>query len=680
MRSLNLSSTRPQRGLLPAVVLALFLMVALRPGPAAALGNTPPGLPPQVLDAGFSHSCALTATGAIDCWGDNFNGQGTGQTGPYSEVSVGGNHNCALTPAGAADCWGSDSFGEGTDQPGPYTQLSAGSYHTCGLTPAGAADCWGDNFSGKADDQPGPYTQLSAGNNHNCGLTPAGAADCWGSDSFGEGTDQPGPYIQVSAGGFHTCALTPAGAVDCWGGDSSGQATDMPGPYTQVSAGSYHTCALTTTGAADCWGNNSYGRADDQPGPYTQVSAGANHTCALTPTGAADCWGLDGSGQATDQAGPYRPYEPNEPNDSAGTATPLGYEEVVRNQFVGLAGDADYYTFYAFTGEQFVVGLEAASIGSDLDPVLTLYDTDGTTVLEINDDSNGLDSRLSFTLPAEGYYYLQVRDYDALTAGGPRYFYNLSIRPHSIYVSPTGKGTVGTVSATPQDILRYDSNTGIWSMWLDGSDVGITKALTAFARLPGGDWLLVFKANQTTPAGVFTPWDIARFTPSSMGETTAGTFSWHFDGSDVGLTTSGEKIDALDWTQQLITPNTLMISTSGTMKVPGPGGTLKAQDEDVVLFELLVTGANTIGDWVPFFDGTVVPGMKGEDLSALDWDYDTGVFHTGITGSFKIGGVSGSGKDILVLTPDAAPGGYSASKTSLPSLGFNLNVGGLEMD
>ena len=58
MLSTNRSSaTRRRRGLLPAIVLALFLLLVARPGPAAALGGAPP-VPPQVLDTGSSHTCA----------------------------------------------------------------------------------------------------------------------------------------------------------------------------------------------------------------------------------------------------------------------------------------------------------------------------------------------------------------------------------------------------------------------------------------------------------------------------------------------------------------------------------------------------------------------------------------------------------------------------------------------
>jgi len=40
--------------------------------------------------------------------------------------------------------------------------------------------------------------------------------------------------------------------------------------------------------------------------------------------------------------------------------------------------------------------------------------------------------------------------------------------------------------------------------------------------------------------------DILAFTPTSLGTNTSGTWSLYFDGSDVGLTDANEDIDALD--------------------------------------------------------------------------------------------------------------------------------------
>ena len=49
------------------------------------------------------------------------------------------------------------------------------------------------------------------------------------------------------------------------------------------------------------------------------------------------------------------------------------------------------------------------------------------------------------------------------------------------------------------------------------------------------------------PSGSFKLqlWDVARFVPSGLGNDTAGSFEMYIDGSDVGLTKASEKIDAL---------------------------------------------------------------------------------------------------------------------------------------
>lgn len=83
------------------------------------------------LTAGANHACAATSGGATYCWGDNFYGQlGTGTStgssnsqllvatavsgGPFAftTLAAGFSHTCALTGSGAAYCWGDDEVGQ----------------------------------------------------------------------------------------------------------------------------------------------------------------------------------------------------------------------------------------------------------------------------------------------------------------------------------------------------------------------------------------------------------------------------------------------------------------------------------------------------------------------------------------------------------------------------------------
>ncbi|RIK14393.1 MAG: hypothetical protein DCC51_15915, partial [Anaerolineae bacterium] len=278
-------------------------------------------------------------------------------------------------------------------------------------------------------------------------------------------------------------------------------------------------------------------------------------------------------------------------------------------------------------------------------------------------------------------YYWQIVAKDAAHPGGtpgPVWSFTTASPPASplLYVTPTKSGTVGGITVTPQDILSRDGTTGTWAMYFKGSNVGVTKPIQAFAFLPGGDILLVFKANQSTPAGTFTPWDVVRFHPTATGTNTAGTFSWYFDGSDVGLSTSAEKIDALD----ALADGRLLISTAGSLSVLNPsGGTFKAQDEDLVSFTGTFGEATTVASWGIYLDGTAVPGMKAEDLSGAHVDEATGDVYATILGSFNIGGVGGNDKDVIKLHPSGG-GTYTVTMYWRGSLnGFNLNIGGFEM-
>ena len=237
-------------------------------------------------------------------------------------------------------------------------------------------------------------------------------------------------------------------------------------------------------------------------------------------------------------------------------------------------------------------------------------------------------------------------------------------------VSPSGSGTVGGVAFAPADILKFDPATG-WSMVFDGSDVGITKNVTAFEVLDNGHILMSFAAKQVIPGvGTFMAQDIARFVPSATGPNTAGSFQWELDGSANWLSTSGEKIDALG----AIGDGRIALSTTGTASVKLPNGTvLKAQDEDALGFN------TTTGAWSAFFDGTPIPGLKAEDINGLWIDPTTGDLYISIVGAFNLGGVKGDGKDIVKLT-NGGGGSYTPSLWYDGSVeGFSSNIDGLDI-
>ena len=91
-----------------------------KPAPVHATGSF------RTVSAEFSHTCALTAEGAVLCWGDNNAGQlGSGNSGDRNSVP---------TAVGGAQV---------------YRALAAGKEFTCVITAQGAAQCWGLNTLGQ---------------------------------------------------------------------------------------------------------------------------------------------------------------------------------------------------------------------------------------------------------------------------------------------------------------------------------------------------------------------------------------------------------------------------------------------------------------------------------------------------------------------------------------------------
>lgn len=235
-----------------------------------------------------------------------------------------------------------------------------------------------------------------------------------------------------------------------------------------------------------------------------------------------------------------------------------------------------------------------------------------------------------------------------------------------LYISARQSGKIGGLSYAYNDVLAYDFATGRWSLHLDLSDVGFFRNINAFTMMDDGSVLLSVLRNQSfSGLGTVTPRDIIRFVPQSTGPTTKGTWQWYLDGSDVGLTTSNETIDAV----ALAPDGRLLISTIGTAVAPAAGGTVRAADEDLLAFSPTSLGANTAGTWSLYFDGSTVQGLAVEDVNGAWLDKANSDLYLTVTNSFSIGGVTGSGRDIIRLQPIA--GGYQVQKYwSGPDHGF----------
>lgn len=326
---------------------------------------------------GSGHTCALDHDGAAWCWGDLWNAAtGSGFRARYSrlvsptrvdtherfvQIDVGTDHSCALSPSGAVFCWGDNRFGQiGTTnalEASPQRivgiaearALSVGGDGACVVRTDGAIQCWGVEFSTATVYSTGTseiFDAVSVGSHHVCARSSNRDVWCWGANTYGQlGTGSAEPrasptrvglgvkITQVTSGSDYTCALAENGNAWCWGlgllgelgqGDVSqlltpGRVTSAVA-FTALSAGGGHTCALDRTGAAYCWGGNLYGGLGIGPSTkvdptavdfmfrlpmrvtgqdtYSAIAVGGGTTCAIERVvSRLDCWGANTNGQ-----------------------------------------------------------------------------------------------------------------------------------------------------------------------------------------------------------------------------------------------------------------------------------------------------------------------------------------------------------------------------------------------
>jgi hypothetical protein len=330
------------------------------------------------ITVGDRHACVLTGGGGIKCWAWNSTGRLEDGTTPLYQsipmevaglssgvvsISAGLDHTCALTDTGGVKCWGSNEFGQLGDGTTNWHQtnpvdviglssgvvaISAGENHTCALTRAGGVKCWGSNYYGELGDGTtqkiratpvdvfglaSGVISVAAGTHYTCALTVGSAVKCWGENqsldpSTLEITNGTTPLdaaglssgvAAISAGEGNICGLI-LGGVKCWGNGYVGWIGQNPtgsglikrdvvglSPgVAAIAAGNFKSCLLNTISGVKCWDNEDYGEkvagvsinqttAQDVAGLTSRVvaiAAGPNFECALTNLGTVKCWGF----------------------------------------------------------------------------------------------------------------------------------------------------------------------------------------------------------------------------------------------------------------------------------------------------------------------------------------------------------------------------------------------------
>ncbi len=218
-----------------------------------------------------------------------------------------------------------------------------------------------------------------------------------------------------------------------------------------------------------------------------------------------------------------------------------------------------------------------------------------------------------------------------------------SLSDGAVYVSSTSGGSVDGISFADEDVLFVDVLTGEWSLYMDGSDIGLSgsKRLDGFHVRDDGAVLFSLAAPASLPGlGTVDDSDVLEFVPTSVGAATAGTLSLYFDGSLHGLTTAAEDVDAVGLDQN----GNLLISVLGTASA----GFGSAADEDVMVFD-----GSTLA---LFLDGSEVGlGTSVEDVVGVSVDA-SGIVHLATVGNYAVPGATGSKTDALQCIPvDAAP-------------------------
>ena len=181
-----------------------------------------------------------------------------------------------------------------------------------------------------------------------------------------------------------------------------------------------------------------------------------------------------------------------EPNDTPGTAAQVAIGDSGSGEICphddNPAGDVDYWALTVRAGTTIELDVDAAALGLFVDPVIALYASDGTTQLAFNDDEDGADSRLQYSIITTGTYYATVAD--AAGSGNPF--------PYTLHVRSITPGPGDPITVRAQGLGRP------WGLAVGNTGDLFVSDLTGnrVVRVSGQGVVTTFATGIPTPQGL----------------------------------------------------------------------------------------------------------------------------------------------------------------------------------
>ena len=172
-----------------------------------------------------------------------------------------------------------------------------------------------------------------------------------------------------------------------------------------------------------------------------------------------------------------------EPDNAFSAATSLAF--ATPQQHNHCEGTSDWMRFTATGGT--VYGVFAAKTGSEASPILSVYGTDGSTLLPSTPFGSSFYSRITWTAPADGTYYIKAAPWNGVSSGGANTEYDVTVgdlRPDLVVSS-----LLASASGLPGGIL-WASDTVRNQGFVSAGTFTVSLYLSADATVTNGDTLL----------------------------------------------------------------------------------------------------------------------------------------------------------------------------------------------